>query len=218
LCRSLYAEEKGLPVVIYMPSREEELEGGPLRQLLEKGVVLVEFRGRGSFSRDLEHFLRGSRSNFPCLLDDLQAVIEFIGNNYTKSISLYCKGETSALVGLWFNVYFPYLFNATVLHNGLYDLSDSADTIKLKDFFGDVASGKDEDEGKDGSRLNWDNFNIFKHQFKQPSITSPSSTRQIGTLEHIIISSDQQHRVQSRKLIHRLRDNQGFRYEEVYLK
>jgi hypothetical protein len=139
LCRTLYAEEKGLPVVIYMPSREEELEGGPLRQLLEKGVVLVEFRGRGSFSRDLEHFLRGSRSNFPCLLDDLQAVIEFIGNNYTKNISLYCKGETSALVGLCFNVYFPYLFNATVLHNGLYDLSDSADTIKLKDFFGDVA-------------------------------------------------------------------------------
>lgn len=49
-------------------------------------------------------------------MDDLQSVIEFIGNGMSKNISLYCKGESSSLVGLWFNVYFPYLFNATVLH------------------------------------------------------------------------------------------------------
>jgi hypothetical protein len=34
----------------------------------------------------------------------------------------------------------------------------------------------------------------------------------------MIISSDNQHRVQSRKLVHRLRENEAFRYEEVYLK
>ena len=49
-------------------------------------------------------------------MDDLQSVVEFIGNGMSKNISLYCKGESSSLVGLWFNVYFPYLFNATVLH------------------------------------------------------------------------------------------------------
>lgn len=87
--------------------------------------MVVEFKGRGTFSRDLEHFLRGSRRNFPRMLDDLQAVIEFVGNNLTKNISLYCKGEVSSLVGLWFNVYFPFLFNTTILHNGIYDLTDA---------------------------------------------------------------------------------------------
>ena len=60
--------------------------------------------------------MSGSQDNFETLFDDLQEVIEFIGNNLTKNISLYCKGEISSLVGLWLNVYFPFLFNTTVLH------------------------------------------------------------------------------------------------------
>jgi len=39
-----------------------------------------------------------------------------VGNDISKNISLYCKGEVSSLVGLWFNFYFPSLFNASVLH------------------------------------------------------------------------------------------------------
>ena len=54
--------------------------------------MIVEFRGRGTFSKDLEHFLKGSRGNISNMLDDLQQLIEFIGNNMTKNISLYCKG------------------------------------------------------------------------------------------------------------------------------
>jgi hypothetical protein len=81
-----------LPVLIYFPSRNEEVEGVALRQFLEKGVMVVEFRGRGTFSHDLQHYLSGSKQNFPKMLDDLQEVIEFIGNNMTKNISLYCKG------------------------------------------------------------------------------------------------------------------------------
>lgn len=130
---------------------------------------MVEFRGRGTFSRDLEHFLRGSRGNFAGMMDDLQAVVEFIGNNLTKNISIYCKGQTSSLVGLWFNVYFPFLFNASVLHNGLYDLADPICTAAAKDFLGETADGL------------WDKFNIFKHSFKQPSIVQPNP-RAIGTL------------------------------------
>jgi hypothetical protein len=34
----------------------------------------------------------------------------------TTNISLYCKGQVSSLAGLWFNLYFPYLFNASILH------------------------------------------------------------------------------------------------------
>lgn len=80
---------------------------------------------------------------------------------------------------------------------------------RLSDFFGKL---NEEEKAK------WDNFNIFKHGFKQPV---PSSTRnglEIGTLEHIILSSDKNHRFHSRRLVHRLRENQNFRYEEVYLK
>jgi hypothetical protein len=106
---------------------------------LEKGIRIAEFRGRGTFSQDLSHFLAGSRSNFAALMDDLQAVIEFIGNNLTKNISIYCKGEVSSLVGLWFNIYFPFLFNASVLHNGLFDLSDHTQMQNLSDFFGEVS-------------------------------------------------------------------------------
>ena len=83
---------------------------------MEKGVTVVEFRGRGTLSTDLEHFLGGSQLNFPRLMDDLQDTIEFIASNWTKNISLYCKGEISSLVGFCFNVYFPFLFNTTVLH------------------------------------------------------------------------------------------------------
>jgi hypothetical protein len=79
------------------------------------------------------------------MLDDLQAVVEFIGNNLTKNISLYCKGGVSSLVGLWFNVYFPFLFNATVLHNGLYDLTDHTEVAKIADFFGEMT-----EEGRRG--------------------------------------------------------------------
>lgn len=78
--------------------------------------MVVQFLGRGTFSRDAQHYLSGCRQNFPNLMDDLQSVVEFIGNGMSKNISIYCKGESSSLVGLWFNVYFPYLFNATVLH------------------------------------------------------------------------------------------------------
>ena len=94
----------------------EAFDQSALRQFLEKGVAVVQFCGRGTFTKDLQHFLAGSRHNFSNLLDDLQTTIEFIGNSMTKNISLYCKGEISSLVGLWFNVYFPYLFNSTVLH------------------------------------------------------------------------------------------------------
>lgn len=130
---------------------------------------MVEFRGRGTFSRDLEHFLRGSRGNFAGMMDDLQTVVEFIGNNLSKNISIYCKGQTSSLVGLWFNVYFPFLFNASVLHNGLYDLADPIYTASAKDFLGETTDGQ------------WDKFNVFKHSFKQPSIIQPNP-KAIGTL------------------------------------
>ena len=87
-----------------------------MHQLLEKGVMLVKFSGRGTQAKDLEHYFAGSRHNFGRMMDDLQKAIEFIGNELTPNISLYCKGEVTSLVGLWFNFYFPNLFNATVLH------------------------------------------------------------------------------------------------------
>lgn len=76
----------------------------------------MQFCGRGTFHKDLEHFLSGSRQNFGNMLDDLKAAIEFLGNTISSNISLYCKGPISSLAGLWFNIYFPYLFNASVLH------------------------------------------------------------------------------------------------------
>ena len=91
-----------------------------IKQFLEKGVAIVQFCGRGTFTKDLQHFLAGSRHNFSNLFDDLQNTIEFIGNNMTKNISLYCKGEVSSLAGLWFNAYFPYLFNSSVLHVNIF--------------------------------------------------------------------------------------------------
>jgi len=53
LCRSINAEEKNLPVVVYFASADDQLDGVVLRSFLEKGVMLVEFRGRGTFSEDL---------------------------------------------------------------------------------------------------------------------------------------------------------------------
>lgn len=73
--------------MLVMTSRGEQIDQQMLRQFL-----VVQFCGRGTFSHDLEHFLAGSRHNFGQMLDDLQAVIEFIGNKMTRNISLYCKG------------------------------------------------------------------------------------------------------------------------------
>ena len=103
-------------MVLVVSSNGESIDQSILRQLLQKGVMVVLFGGRGTQTKDLQHYLSGNRNNFGNMLDDLQATVEFIGNEMTQNISLYCKGEVSSLVGLWFNFYFPYLFNASALH------------------------------------------------------------------------------------------------------
>lgn len=112
----MYVQDQSLPVVLFFVTRGESVDQQIFKSLLEKGVAVIQFCGRGTFSKDLTHFLAGSRHNFTNMLDDLKEVIEFIATNMTKNISLYCKGEISSLAGLWFNIYFPYLFNASVLH------------------------------------------------------------------------------------------------------
>ena len=115
----MYLDEKNLPVLLLILEQGETIDQHVLRQFLEKGVAVIQFCGRGTFSADLEHFLAGSRHNFTNFFDDLQAAIEFIGNNMTQNISLYCKGQVSSFVGLWFNIFLPYLFNSSVLHVNL---------------------------------------------------------------------------------------------------
>ena len=112
----MYLDEKDLPVLLIILEQGETIDQHVLRQFLEKGVAVVQFCGRGTFSADLEHFIAGSRHNFTHFFDDLQAAVEVIGNNMTKNISLYCKGQVSSFVGLWFNIFLPYLFNSSVLH------------------------------------------------------------------------------------------------------
>lgn len=75
LCKELYIEEKNLPVVLVMTDKGEELGQQVLRQFLEKGVAVIQFCGRGTFTKDLQHFLAGSRHNFGSMLDDLKTAI-----------------------------------------------------------------------------------------------------------------------------------------------
>ena len=66
----------------------------------------------------------------------------------------------------------------------MYDL-EQQESGKVWDFFGNVKESK-----------GWEAFNIYKHKFKQPTITEEAqSARTIGTLENIIISSDKNHRL-----------------------
>ena len=45
--------EQKLPVILYVPSRKEEIDEMALRKLLEKGVMMVQVLNcRGSFSED----------------------------------------------------------------------------------------------------------------------------------------------------------------------
>jgi hypothetical protein len=53
LCKQLYLEEKDLPVVLMLTEKGEEIDQQILRQFLEKGVGVVHFCGRGTFSKDL---------------------------------------------------------------------------------------------------------------------------------------------------------------------
>ena len=46
-------DEKNLPILLYIPTRHEKMEESCLRKFLEKGVMIVEFLGRGTFSKDL---------------------------------------------------------------------------------------------------------------------------------------------------------------------
>lgn len=62
-------------MVLVFEGRSERINQDAMRQLLEKGVMLVRFAGRGTQTKDLEHYLAGSRHNFPRLMDDLQAAI-----------------------------------------------------------------------------------------------------------------------------------------------
>lgn len=53
----------------------ETFDQGVIRQFMEKGVAVIQFNGRGTFSKDLQHFLAGSRHNFNHYFDDLQRTI-----------------------------------------------------------------------------------------------------------------------------------------------
>jgi hypothetical protein len=46
-----------------------------MQQFLEKGVMLVKFGGRGTQTKDLQHYFAGCKHNFRFMLDDLQAAI-----------------------------------------------------------------------------------------------------------------------------------------------
>lgn len=87
-----------------------------LKKLVKKSVCVVEFLGRGTFSTDVHRYLTGAQYNVANQISDWERVIEFLGNHLSTNISLYCKGESAAEIGLLVSLRHPYLFNASVLH------------------------------------------------------------------------------------------------------
>ena len=53
LCKKMYLSEKQLPVILVLEDSGEKINQEAMQQLLEKGVMLAKFGGRGTQTKDL---------------------------------------------------------------------------------------------------------------------------------------------------------------------
>lgn len=97
-----------------------------VRKLLEKGVIFIEItKGLGIFGSDMVELFKGCKRNHINHTESLLKVIEFIKENISDNVGLYAKGGPACFSSFLLNVLENQnsdFLNATVLHDGVYDL------------------------------------------------------------------------------------------------